>query len=134
MKKNVLKTAIMLLMMLLAASCHSPEEEEARAPQYTRITAEEARSMMDAGNVTVVDVRTPEEFAGHHIEGAVNIPNETIGSGRPALLPDGDAVILIYCRSGRRSREAAMKLIGMGYGHVYDFGGINDWPYGTVEE
>ncbi len=80
----------------------------------------------------MVDVRTEKEYAAGHIEGAILIPNETITDKRPEQLPDLDAEILIYCRSGRRSAEAAKKLIAMGYTRVYDFGGIIDWPYGIV--
>ncbi len=82
----------------------------------------------------IVDVRTPEEYAQEHIEGAINIPNEEITDKEPEQLPDKDARILVYCRSGVRSKQAADKLVVMGYGNVYDMGGINDWPYETVTE
>ena len=83
--------------------------------------------------VLVVDVRTPSEFAGGHIEGAISLPNETITTAQqPEALPDKDAVILVYCRSGNRSAQAARKLVSLGYVNVYDFGGILDWPYEIV--
>jgi phage shock protein E len=100
---------------------------------YTKITAEEGKKMLDAGGVTLVDVRTAEEFAAGHIEGAINVANESIGTEMPEALPDKDATILVYCRSGRRSADAAAKLTAIGYTHVYDMGGIIDWPYGTVQ-
>ena len=84
--------------------------------------------MMNTQEVVIVDVRTQSEYDEGHI------PNETIGSDLPANLPDKNAIILVYCRSGRRSEEAARKLVNLGYVSVYDFGGINDWTYGTVTD
>lgn len=100
--------------------------------EYRKITAEQAYEMMNTQEVVIVDVRTQSEYNEGHIQNAVLIPNETIGSDLPANLPDKNAIILVYCRSGRRSEEAARKLINLGYVSVYDFGGINDWTYGTV--
>jgi len=99
---------------------------------YEKITPEEAKKLMDQGGVTVVDVRTQQEYDQGHIPGAILIPNETIVDTPPAQLPDKDAVILVYCRSGRRSADAAGKLSAMGYTHIRDLGGIKDWPYETV--
>lgn len=99
---------------------------------YRKITAQEAKELMDAGGVTVVDVRTAEEYAAGHIPDALLVPNETIGDTQPEALPDQDAVLLVYCRSGRRSEDAARKLAALGYKTVYDFGGMIDWPYDTV--
>ncbi|OQA14509.1 MAG: Thiosulfate sulfurtransferase PspE precursor [Firmicutes bacterium ADurb.Bin356] len=79
--------------------------------------------------VLIVDVRTEEEYATGHIPGALLLPNETIGETQPELLPDKNATILVYCRSGNRSRTASIKLLGLGYENVYDFGGITSWPY-----
>ena len=95
---------------------------------YTRISQEEAKRMMakDDGHV-IVDVRRQDEYDGGHIPGAVCIPNESIGTEKPAALPDPEQIILVYCRSGRRSKEAAQKLFDMGYNHIYEFGGILDW-------
>ena len=97
-----------------------------------KITAEEAKQRMEGGNVTIVDVRTEEEYREGHIPGAVLVPNETIGGTPPEALPDQDAELLVYCRTGRRSKEASEKLAALGYQNVYDFGGIADWPYDTV--
>ncbi|NLB82059.1 MAG: rhodanese-like domain-containing protein [Clostridiaceae bacterium] len=97
---------------------------------YKRITAKEAKARIDSGdNVIILDVRTKEEYDQEHIPGSILIPNETISDTKPELLPDTDAEILIYCRSGNRSAQAARKLIALGYTNVYDFGGIIDWPY-----
>lgn len=85
--------------------------------------------MIDQGGVTIVDVRRIDEFEQGHIPGAILVPNETILTEATEKLPDQNAVLLIYCRSGRRSAEAAEKLVSLGYRHVYDFGGILDWPY-----
>lgn len=102
---------------------------------YHKLTPQEAKARMDSGDsVTVVDVRTAEEYAQGHIPGALLLPNETIGTEKPAQLPDTGAEILVYCRSGRRSKQAAEKLVAMGYTAVYDFGGIIDWPFDVVTD
>ena len=102
---------------------------------YHKISAEEAYEMMVSQEVVVVvDVRTREEYNGGHIENAVLVPNESIGSEMPEALPDKEATLLIYCRSGRRSKDAAEKLLSLGYQSVYDFGGVIDWPYELVKE
>ena len=101
---------------------------------YQKISAEEAYEMMASQEVVVVDVRTRKEYDGGHIENAVLVPSESIGSEMPGALPDKEATLLIYCRSGRRSKEAAQKLLSLGYQSVYDFGGVIDWPYELVKE
>ena len=105
-----------------------------RVGVYRKITAEQAYEMMSTQEVVIVDVRTQSEYDEGHIQNAVLIPNETIGNEPPSNLPDKNAVILVYCRSGRGSEEAARKLVNLGYVNVYDFGGINDWTYGTVKD
>lgn len=101
---------------------------------YHKLSAEEAYEMMASQEVVVVDVRTREEYDGGHIENAVLVPNKSIGSEMPEALPDKEATLLIYCRSGRRSKDAAEKLLSLGYQSVYDFGGVIDWPYELVKE
>ncbi|MFV0465900.1 MAG: rhodanese-like domain-containing protein [Lachnospiraceae bacterium] len=97
------------------------------------ISAEEAYAIMNSEeSYVIVDVRTEEEYNEGHIEGALLIPNETITTEQPELLPVLDAKILLYCRSGNRSGQAAVKLVEMGYTNVIDFGGITSWPYETV--
>ena len=95
---------------------------------YRQISQEEAKNMMalDDGHI-IVDVRRQDEYDSGHIPGAILIPNESIGTEQPEQLPDKGQIILVYCRSGRRSKEAAQKLANMGYTNVYEFGGIIDW-------
>ncbi len=102
---------------------------------YKQITQEEAKDMMvqDDGHI-IVDVRRQDEFAAGHIPDAVCIPNETIDKMKPAELPDLEQIILIYCRSGNRSKQAAQKLVDMGYTNIYEFGGIIDWTGEVVTE
>ena len=88
--------------------------------------------MEEESNYIILDVRTPEEFSEKHIPGAINIPNETIGTAEVPELPDKDQLILIYCRSGNRSKQASEKLVRLGYTNIVEFGGINDWPGDTV--
>ncbi len=118
---------------LAAMAGENGADSETVPGEYQTISIEEAKTMMDSGDaVTIVDVRTREEYETGHIPGALLIPNETISDQQPELLPDQSAVILVYCRSGNRSRQASQKLADMGYTEVYDFGGIIDWPYETV--
>ena len=102
--------------------------------QYTQISQDTAKEMMakDDGHV-IVDVRREDEYAEGHIPGAILIPNESIDVDPPEALPDFDQIILVYCRSGRRSKEASQKLADMGYSQVYEFGGIIDWT-GDIEK
>lgn len=103
--------------------------------EYQLLTQEAAKARMDSGDaIVILDVRTKEEYDAGHIAGAILLPNENIGTEMPPELPDKDAEILIYCRSGNRSAQAARKLLKMGYTAVYDFGGVNTWAYGTVTE
>lgn len=107
-------------------------KEDTMKTEYKKITAEEAKERMDKDDkIIILDVRTEEEYREGHIPGAIVIPNETISSEPLKELPDLDQEILVYCRSGNRSAQAAKKLIEAGYTQVYDFGGINDWPYDT---
>ena len=101
---------------------------------YHKLSAEEAYEMMVSQEVVVVDVRTREEYDGGHLENAGLVPNESIGSEIPEARPDTEATLLVYCRSGRRSKDAAQKLLELGYQSVYDFGGVIDWPYELVKE
>ncbi len=101
---------------------------------YHQITQEEAKEMMakNDGHI-IVDVRRQDEYDEGHIPGAVLIPNESITDKQPEQLPDLNQVILIYCRSGRRSKEASQKLADMGYTNIYEFGGITTWN-GEIEK
>ncbi len=101
---------------------------------YEQISAEEAKRIMDTESAyVIIDARTDEEFAEGHIKGAVMIPEYEIAQKAESKIPDKDALILVYCRSGRRSKIAAEELIKLGYTNVKEFGGIIDWPYDTVK-
>lgn len=136
MKKKGRALAAALLGSLLALTgcggAGGGSAASAAAGEYYKISPREAKERMEAGGATVVDVRTAEEYGESHIPGAVLVPLDTIGSQRPAALPDTGAAVLVYCRSGVRSRAAAEQLAALGYQQVYDFGGIIDWPYETV--
>ena len=105
----------------------SKEAKTGKKAEYKKITSNEAKKMMETQKVIVVDVRTLEEYNEGHIPNAISVPLETIENEAEAKLKNKDDLILVYCRSGRRSREAALKLIEKGYTNVIDFGGINDW-------
>ena len=129
---------IMAALLLLLTACSSGGQVmdgEDMVRSYTQISQEEAKQMMEQdGTQIIVDVRTQEEYDSGHIPGAICIPNESIGTEHPEELPDLDQVILVYCRSGNRSKQAAQKLFDMGYINVYEFGGINDWTGEVVTE
>ena len=110
-----------------------PNSGEARKAVYTKITPKQAKDMMDKGGpFTLLDVRTESEFREQRINGAILIPNTEIRNRAQKELPDKDALIFVYCRSGARSSGAAHDLVSMGYTNVYDIGGIMNWPYETV--
>ena len=119
-----------LLSLLLLAGCAAPVDSEA---SYQQISMDEAIAIMESeSDYIILDVRTTEEFADKHIPDAINIPNETIGTEEIPELPDKEQLILVYCRSGNRSKHASEKLVGLGYTNIVEFGGINDWPGETV--
>ncbi len=100
---------------------------------YRSVTQEEAMRMMEEEkDYIILDVRRQDEFEQAHIPGAICVPNETIGTEPPAELPDLSQRVFVYCRSGRRSKEASQKLLEMGYTGVVEFGGILTWPGETV--
>ena len=90
--------------------------------------------MQSETDYIVLDVRTEQEYASGHIPGAVNIPNETIASGAIQQLPEKEQLILVYCRSGNRSKQASEKLVNLGYTNIVEFGGINDWSGEVVTQ
>ena len=121
--------AVVLSAMLLLIGCTAAPNGSA----YRQISMEEAIETMEKEDAYVIlDVRTDQEFADGHIPGAICIPNETIGSEKPSMLPDTDQLILVYCRSGNRSKQASQKLASLGYTNIVEFGGIKDWP-GEIE-
>ena len=117
-----------LFSLALLAGCAAP------AAVYRHISMEDAIALMETEtDYIVLDVRTREEFVAGHIPGAINIPNESIGTEPLPALPDLDQLILVYCRSGNRSKTASAALAELGYTQIYEFGGINTWPYEVVE-
>jgi len=118
------------LSLLILAGCAKSDEY---GSGYRQIGMDEAITIMEEeNNYIILDVRTPEEFEEKHIPGAVNIPNEIIGADDIPELADKDQLILVYCRSGNRSKQASEKLVKLGYTNIVEFGGINDWPGETV--
>lgn len=129
MKKSWVKSVLLVGVMTTAAAC-APVGGTA----YHKIDAEAVKTMLDQETgIVLVDVRRPDEYAQGHIPEAINIPNETIGTAAQDALPDKEATLVVYCRSGVRSRQASGKLVDMGYRAVYDMGGIIHWPYDTVK-
>ena len=108
--------------------------ENGKASTYEQITAEQAKTIMDTEkDYTIIDARTEEEFAEGHIENAILIPEYEIADRAEKELPDKEQLILVYCRSGRRSKIASEELVKLGYTNVKEFGGIIDWPYDVVK-
>ena len=115
-----------LLSALMFAGCAGTSNNHTNT--YRSITMDEAVTMMaqETGYI-ILDVRRPDEFAAGHIPNAINVPNETIGTDEIPELPNKDQLIMVYCRSGRRSKEASAKLVKLGYTNIVEFGGILDW-------
>ena len=114
------KLTALLIIALAVASC--------TASEYKQVSSDEAaRLMAESKGYVILDVRTAEEYRSGHIDGAICIPNETIGKDMPEELPDKNQRIFVYCRSGNRSRQAASKLAALGYTDIIEFGGINSW-------
>lgn len=158
MMKRIITGIILMIGVLSMTSCNKPTETSKVTEQtpvtestteentttesateavdgYVQITQEEAKSLMDSEkDYIILDVRTVEEFSEGHIEGAILIPDYEIGEKAEETLPDKNQLILVYCRSGRRSKLASAELAKMGYTNVKEFGGIIDWSYGTVTE
>ena len=140
--KKLAQFFLLALAGLTLSACAAPAAKVAEvspapspAVEYKKISAEDAKARMDSGDtIVILDVRTKEEYDAGHIAGAILVPNETIVDEQPDLLPDLDVEILVYCRSGNRSAQAAKKLIAIGYTNVVDFGGIIDWPYEVVTD
>ncbi len=126
------KMLLLVLAAVLAISAVCFAQSPANAEGYQKITPQQAKARMAEPGVIVLDVRMQQEYDAGHIANAVLLPLPLIEASDAAVakaLPDKDAEILVYCRSGRRSAIAANALINMGYTNVFDFGGINDWPY-----
>lgn len=125
----------MVVMMILGSGCGGANPASTGKATYRQVSSDEARKMMETeSSYIIVDVRTQREYAQGHIPKAICIPNEDINKEPPSLLPDKEQEIFVYCRSGRRSKEAAQKLAGMGYKNIIEFGGIIDWHGEVVTE
>ena len=121
-----------LLSALLFTGCASTNNQ---TNTYRSITMNEAVTMMaEETDYIILDVRRPDEFAAGHIPNAINVPNETIGTAEIPELPDKNQLIMVYCRSGRRSKEASEKLVKLGYTNIVEFGGILDWKGDIVTD
>ena len=132
MKKIVSIGIIAILCMFSFVGCTNQENNMKNT--YTSITTQEAKSLMDAEtDYVIIDARTQEEFAEGHIKNAILIPEYEIAKRAEKEIPDKDALILVYCRSGRRSKIASEELVKLGYTNVKEFGGIIDWPYEVVK-
>ena len=120
--------ALMSAMLLVLTGCGGTTVENT----YHQITQEAAKDMMDTQEVIILDVREQDEFDAGHITSAVLLSVGTITKDTAsAVIPELDSVVLVYCRSGNRSKTASKTLVDLGYTNVYEFGGINTWPYGV---
>lgn len=129
--KKLWSVGLLLLLLLFSMGCGASSDTDL---SYIQLTAEEAWQMMEElEDEVVLDVRRQDEYAAGHIPGAVLLSNEDIQQGKVDVLPDQEQVVMVYCRSGNRSQQAAEKLVELGYSKVYEFGGIVDWPY-EIEE
>ena len=131
MKRIIIAVLVVLMLISLLVGCNDGNNKNVEE----QITPAQAKALMDSEDgYIILDVRTPEEFAAGHIAGAILIPDYEIGEKAESILTDKEQLILVYCRSGRRSKNAANELATLGYTNIKEFGGINDWKYGTVTE
>lgn len=129
--KRILSLGLLGVLLLVMSGCQATSEGQLG---YEMISAEDAKAIMDTeSDFVLLDVRTEEEYAAGHIEGAVLLPDYEIRARAEEVLPNKEQTILVYCRSGRRSKNAAAELAEMGYRRVKEFGGILDWPYEIVK-
>ena len=120
------------LLLLLLTGCGGNASNTSSESDYQQISQEEAKEMMDTQDVIILDVREQDEYDSGHIPGAVLLPVGTIDEDTAAeVIPEKDSTVLVYCRSGNRSKTASSALAELGYTNIYEFGGINTWPYET---
>ena len=132
--KKVKGLIIMLLISLSLFGMTACDGENGKVSTYEQITAEQAKTIMDTEkDYVIIDARTEEEFAEGHIENAILIPEYEIKDRAEKELSDKEQLILVYCRSGRRSKIASEELVKLGYTNVKEFGGIIDWPYEVLK-
>lgn len=130
-RKNFAAWVLLLLLTVSLTGCGNREEDAENTASYQQITAEEAKAMMEEQpDAVILDVREQDEYDAGHIPGAVLLPVGTIDEETAAsAIPENDTVVLVYCRSGNRSKTASQSLVDLGYTQIYEFGGIKDWPY-----
>ncbi|MBQ9082691.1 MAG: rhodanese-like domain-containing protein [Clostridia bacterium] len=132
MKHRMGPAVLVILLLLCLTGCGGNQN---MANGYQQITPKEAKEMMNAQDVLILDVREQYEYDSGYISGAVLLPVGTITvESASAVIPAKDTVVLVYCRSGNRSKKASAKLAELGYTNIYEFGGINTWPYGITTE
>lgn len=140
--KDVIKNTVRLLVLLIAvpmlicliSGCNDGNGDETDVTTYKIISAEEAKTLMETEEgYIILDVRNEDEFEAGHIPGAILIPYNEIAYSAESVIPDKNKLILVYCRSGRRSKIASEMLVMLGYTNVKEFGGIIDWPYETEQ-
>ena len=125
-----MKKILPILAALLLLTACAPAEEKEREAVYRNITPEEAKTVMDTqSGYIILDVREQSEYDESHIPNALLLPLGEVETRAKDVLPDQDQLLLVYCRSGRRSRMAAEILVNLGYTNIMEFGGILDWPY-----
>ena len=123
---------VFLLLLLLLTGCGETTSNASSEDGYQQISQEEAKEMMDTQEVIILDVREQGEYDSGHIPGAVLLPVGSIDETTAAeVIPEKDSMVLVYCRSGNRSKTASSTLAELGYTNIYEFGGINTWPYET---
>ena len=138
--KQYMILSLLIFAMFVLAGCgnrntNKIENNDSAKNSYVQISMDDAIKMMEEeSDYIILDVRRPDEFAEKPIPGAINVPNENIGTEEIPELPDKDQLILVYCRSGNRSKQASEKLAKLGYTNIHEFGGINSWPGETVKE
>ena len=122
----------LFLLLLLLTGCGGNASNASSESSYQQISQEEAKEMMDTQEVIILDVREQDEYDSGHISGAVLLPVGSIDEDTAAeVIPEKDSAVLVYCRSGNRSKTASSALAELGYTNIYEFGGINTWPYAT---
>ena len=128
----VLMAVLCIFLTACGNSTNTITSEQGEKVMYEQITPQQAKELMDTyPNAIILDVRAQDEYDSGHIKNAVLIPHTEIEAQAAEKLPDKNQLILVYCRSGRRSKIASESLVKLGYTNVKEFGGINDWPYGV---
>ena len=127
---NIMKKLLAMLLVILVLTACGQNKDNKQEAGYMNITAQQAKEIMDTqGGYIILDTRTREEYDEKHIPGAILIPHDQIKQEAESVLKDKDQLILVYCRSGRRSKLASEDLVALGYTNIKEFGGIIDWPY-----